>query len=100
MIPDTRLIGVSTNLRDVSYGTYLQVKHAVWTERQHELFFEFDRFYDLQRMDLMEEQIRKKNGSLTADYQVKYIHAVHHVFPIPQWEVDISNGVVVQNPGY
>jgi hypothetical protein len=100
LIPLTRLVGLSNTIKNVPYGTYLQVRNAIWTERQYELHFEFDRFFDLQRTGQMKEQILKKNKSTTSDYQVNYIDEINKLFPIPQWEIDISNGAVVQNTGY
>ena len=100
LIPETRLGGLANKIKNVPYGTYLQVRNTIWTERQYELHFEFDRFFDLQRTGQMVEQILKKTKSQTSDYQSQYVDEINKVFPIPQWEIDISNGIVVQNPGY
>jgi hypothetical protein len=50
---------------------------------------EFDRFYDLVRWGIAEDVL----GSF--GYQKK-----HALLPLPQEEIDKSNGVLKQNPDY
>ena len=33
-------------------------------------------------------------------FTVNFIPGVHEIFAIPQTEIDLSNGVITQNPGY
>ena len=54
--------------------------------RYHELAFEGLRIHDVKRLQIM-----------TGDYDW---NADELVFPIPQREVDATNGIIVQNPGY
>lgn len=54
--------------------------------RLHELAFEGVRIHDIKRLQTM-----------TGDYDW---NANELVFPIPQREVDATNGVIAQNPGY
>ncbi len=54
--------------------------------RYHELAFEGVRIHDVKRLQIM-----------TGDYDWD---ADELVFPIPQREVDATDGVIVQNPGY
>lgn len=54
--------------------------------RYHELAFEGVRIHDVKRQQIM-----------TGDYNWD---AGELVFPIPQREVDATNGIIVQNPGY
>jgi len=61
-------------------------------ERRVELGMEFDRFYDLVRWNIDVETLHNANK---ASYQVK-----HRLFPLPQTQIDRSNGVLVQNPNY
>ena len=53
---------------------------------------EFDRFYDLVRWNIDVETLH--NAGKTA-YQTK-----HRLLPLPQAQIDRSNGVLVQNPNY
>lgn len=54
--------------------------------RYHELAFEGVRIHDVKRLQIM-----------TGDYDW---NADELVFPIPQREVDATNGIITQNPGY
>jgi hypothetical protein len=66
------------------------LRTAIWHERQVELAMEFDRFYDV---------IRQGRGA--AVFGVKgFKTGKSELQPIPQNEIDLSGGVLKQNPGY
>ena len=66
------------------------LRAAIYKERRVELAMEFDRYFDV---------IRQGRG--TAVFGPKGWKAgKNEVWPIPQTEVDLSGGVLVQNPGY
>lgn len=66
------------------------LRTAIWHERQVELAMEFDRFYDV---------IRQGRGA--AVFGVKgFVAGKSELQPIPQNEIDLSAGVLKQNPGY
>lgn len=81
-------------------GGYGFMRDQIWKERRIEFCFEWDRFFDIVRQG--------RAASLLKAYGVKKItrrgyyfrEGVNEIFPIPQREVDLSNGVVKQNPGY
>lgn len=75
----------STELPD--QGSFRQ---AIYDERYHEFAFEGLRFWDLIRTNRAVEVL----GPL--GFQA----GKHELFPIPQSEVDISEGVITQNDGY
>lgn len=98
----------SFNLYDVM--PYEEVRKNIRNERRIELAGEFDRWYDLQRSGLLQENmvyLASKNGE-AADknsgkprWRGKYFKkGVNEIMPIPQREITISNGVIVQNFGY
>jgi hypothetical protein len=60
-------------------------------ERRLELAFEFDRYFDLVRWGDAAAVLTANNG---------YRPETNGLFPIPQSEIDLSNGVLTQNPGY
>lgn len=62
----------------------------VWDERRAEFAMEKHRFFDLVRTGRAPEVL----GSL--GFQA----GKNEVFPIPQSQIDLSDGVLVQNPGY
>ncbi|AZQ42840.1 RagB/SusD family nutrient uptake outer membrane protein [Nonlabens ponticola] len=65
---------------------------AVWKERRLELAFEHDRYFDLVRQGRAEEVLNSKG--------IRFIAGKHEVFPIPQEQIDLSGGALVQNPNY
>lgn len=66
-----------------------QMREYIRHERRIELAMEWDRFYDLVRWNTAVD-VLGPNG-----YQPK-----HALLPLPQAEIDKSNGVLVQNPNY
>jgi starch-binding outer membrane protein, SusD/RagB family len=66
------------------------LRNAIWQERRVELAMEFDRYFDV---------IRQGRG--TAVFGPKGWRAgKNEVWPVPQNEIDISAGLLTQNPGY
>ena len=77
-----------------------QMRDQIWKERRIEHCFEWDRFFDLVRQKRA-AQVIKTYGSKRANKRGYYFReGVNELFPIPQSEIDISNGVIEQNPGY
>lgn len=82
-----------------------ELRDFIRHERRVEFAMEHERFYDLVRWGIQDE----KNG-LTGNevYDIKTLHAVgkthyerrHRLLPIPQQEIDKSNGILKQNPDY
>ncbi|RMB59577.1 RagB/SusD family nutrient uptake outer membrane protein [Dokdonia sinensis] len=65
---------------------------AVWDERRLEMAFEHDRYFDLVRQGRAPEVLNSKG--------IPFQSGKHEVFPIPQEQIDLSGGVLTQNPGY
>ena len=66
------------------------VRAAIYKERRSELAMEFDRYFDVIR------QGRGKEVFGPLGFQ----EGKNEVWPIPQSEIDLSAGVLTQNPGY
>jgi hypothetical protein len=67
-----------------------QLRNAIWQERRVELAMEFDRYFDVIRQ-----------GRATAVFGPKgFTAGKNEVWPIPQTEIDLSAGILTQNPGY
>lgn len=64
-----------------------ELRAKIHQERRIELAMEFERFYDLIRWD---------EAKTIPGFAV----GKHELFPIPQTEIDKSEGVLTQNPGY
>lgn len=65
---------------------------AIWEERRLELAFEHDRYFDLVRQGRASMVLNSKG--------IPFMEGKHEVFPIPQEQIDISAGALVQNPNY
>lgn len=69
-----------------------EMREAIRHERRVELGMEFDRFYDLVRWGIAKDVLHAAGKT---GYQDR-----HELLPLPQNEVDKSNGVLKQNPNY
>lgn len=69
-----------------------ELRKAIQHERRVELALEFDRFYDLVRWGTASKVLHDAGKT---NYQPK-----HALLPIPQTEIDKSNGILIQNPDY
>ncbi|SDW64150.1 Starch-binding associating with outer membrane [Hydrobacter penzbergensis] len=66
------------------------LRNAIWHERRVELAMEFDRFFDVIR----------QGRAATVFGPRGFVAGKNEVMPIPQNEIDLSAGVLTQNPGY
>lgn len=66
--------------------------NAIYHERRVELALEGHRFFDLVRWGTVGHTMRKTG--------VNFIEGVHELFPVPQSQIDVTNALIVQNPGY
>ena len=88
-----RARGTNANiLPEVTTDNQSELREAIRHERRVELGMEFDRFYDLVRWGIAKEVLHAAGKT---GYQDK-----HALLPLPQDEIDKSNGVLVQNPNY
>lgn len=86
------------------------MKKNIQNERRIELAGEFDRWFDLQRSDLLYDAMKtlaSKNGEAADKNSGKprwrgtyFKRGVNELMPIPQEEITISNGIITQNFGY
>jgi hypothetical protein len=77
-------------LADVTTTDKDQLRLAIWHERQVELAMEFDRYFDVIRQGRAAEIFGPKGWKANKN----------EVWPIPSDEIDLSAGVLTQNPGY
>jgi hypothetical protein len=83
---------------------------AIYNERRLELALEGHRYYDLKRTgrlaDAMADFINYNMNESTDPYDSGNPQGTffdpnkHYIFPIPQSEIDLSKGIVEQNPEY
>jgi len=79
---------------------YTAMRDNIWKERRAELAFEWDRFFDLVRQKRAPEVLHAFSRTWVYARGLYFKEGVNEIFPIPQTEIDITNGVVTQNPGY
>lgn len=65
---------------------------AIWEERRLELAFEHDRYFDLIRQGRAPQVLNSKG--------IPFVAGKHEVYPIPQEQISISGGALIQNPNY
>ncbi|MEZ0484631.1 RagB/SusD family nutrient uptake outer membrane protein [Fibrella aquatica] len=70
---------------------------SIWHERRVELAMEHDRFFDIIRQE--ELQPGRATQAFTAHGKT-FVKGKNEVFPIPQNQIQLSGGVLTQNPGY
>jgi len=77
-------------LPDITTTDKDQLRDLILQERRMELALEGHRFWDLVRTGKAQEVL----GPLG------FISGKHELFPIPQTEIDISQGTLTQNPNW
>jgi starch-binding outer membrane protein, SusD/RagB family len=82
--------GNNAILPKVTTTDKVQLRTAIWHERQVELAMEFDRFFDVIRQGRGAEVFGPKG----------FKAGKNELMPIPQNEIDLSAGLLTQNPGY
>ena len=82
----------ATLLPDVTTTDQVQLRQLIWRERRSELAMEQHRWFDL----LRQKRAAQVMQAVGKNFQV----GKHELFPIPQTEIDLSGGTLVQNPGY
>ena len=81
-------------------GGYGYMRKQIWDERRKEFCFEFERFFDLVRQGRAASVIKEYGSGRENKRGYFFREGINEIFPIPQVEIDVSNGVVAQNPGY
>ena len=71
-----------------------------WKDSRIEKCLAWDRYFDLVRQKRAASVIKTYGGKRENKRGYYFREGVNEIFPIPQSEIDVSNGVVTQNPGY
>lgn len=80
--------GNATVLPKITATNQSELRAKIHQERRIELAMEWERFFDLVRWGEAKDAISK------------FVVGKHELFPIPQTEIDKSEGLIIQNPGY
>ncbi len=86
----------------LNYGPYEYVRDKVRIERRKELAGERVRYFDLLRYGNLGDVVTEayKNEVAQSKQYLSFVKGVHELLPIPQIEIELSHGVITQNPGY
>lgn len=69
----------------------------IWHERRVEMAMEQDRFFDIVR----QEDVQSGRAvQAYAAHGKTFVKGKNEVFPIPQTQIQLSGGILTQNPGY
>ena len=79
-------------LPDLTVTAQAELRDAIYHERRVELAMEQHRYFDLVRQGRAQE--------VFAELGITWTPGKHEVYPVPQSEIDISGGSIIQNPGY
>lgn len=85
--------GNNTILPDVTTTDQGVLRNAIRHERRIELAMEHDRFFDIVRWGIAQTALHAAN-------RPNFSNARDVLLPIPQTQIDLSAGVLKQNPGY
>jgi hypothetical protein len=82
-------------LPDVTTYDQFDLRQAIWHEQRVELAIEGHRRNMLLRMGEFKERMEAAKA-----YAGVSVEAHELLFPIPQMEIEVTNGMITQNPGY
>ncbi len=82
--------------------SFNEFQDAILNERKWELCYEGHRWHDLVRFGKLVEAVQSINSpeSIEQSSAANNIQPKHVLFPIPQSQIQVSNGVLTQNDGY
>lgn len=90
MVRERAREGNNAILPDITETDKDLLRDLIIEERRHELALEGHRFWDLVRTGKAEEVLGPHG----------FISGMHELLPVPQTELDISQGTLIQNPEY
>lgn len=92
--------GNNAVLPDVSVTDKALLRAAIWKEQRVEFGQEFERFFELVRQGRAGQVLRGYATKYNTSKGSGFRDGVNEIFPIPQSEINLSKGKLVQNPGY
>ncbi len=85
--------GIAGILPDVTTTDQVTLRDAIRQERRIELAMEHERFFDIVRWGISQ-------SAMIAGGKTNFNSTRDNLLPIPQTQIDLSAGVLTQNPGY
>ena len=86
----------------LAYGPYVYVRDKIQAERRKELAGERERYFDLLRYGTAGDVVTEAYKAEVAKSKqyLNFVKGVHELLPVPQVEIELSHGIITQNPGY
>lgn len=76
------------------------LRDIIWHEQRVEFGQEFERFFELVRQGRAGEVLRAYAQKYDTSKGAGYRDGINEIFPVPQTEINLSGGLITQNPGY
>jgi tetratricopeptide (TPR) repeat protein len=76
------------------------LRQLIWKEQRVEFGQEFERFFELVRQGRAGQVLRAYAAKYSTSKGSGFRDGVNEIFPIPQSEINLSKGKLVQNTGY
>jgi starch-binding outer membrane protein, SusD/RagB family len=95
------LIRNRAKLEDLTPGLNKDLfRDSLYTERQKELYFEGQRWFDLVRTNRLEEVVEAVPAGVNADFYPSVELPKHLLFPVPAQEIEINPNLAPNNTGW
>ncbi|UGU16651.1 RagB/SusD family nutrient uptake outer membrane protein [Sinomicrobium kalidii] len=82
------------------HNTKEKLREVIRNERRVELALEGHRYMDIRRWETAPEVMKDINNIRNTTAQSRIWDAKLYLMPVPQSEIDLSDGIIEQNPGY
>ncbi|MDT0684993.1 RagB/SusD family nutrient uptake outer membrane protein [Autumnicola psychrophila] len=92
--------GNASVLPDITVTDKDELRKIIWHEQRVEFGQEFERFFELVRQDRAAEVLHAYAEEYDTSKGAGFREGVNEIFPIPQTEINLSDGTLTQNPGY
>lgn len=87
-------------LPDITETDKDALRQIIWHEQRVEFGQEFERFFELVRQGRAGEVMRAYAEKYNTAKGSGFRDGINEIFPIPQSEINLSGGLLEQNPGY
>jgi len=92
--------GNNSVLPDITVTGKDALRAAIWHEQRVEFGQEYERFFELVRQGRAGEVLRAYAAKYNTAKGEGFRDGVNEVYPIPQTEINLSGGKIIQNQGY
>jgi tetratricopeptide (TPR) repeat protein len=92
--------GISGILPEITTTDKDDLRAFIWQEQRVEFGQEFERFWELVRQKRVGQVLRAYAETYNTSKGAGFRDGVNEIFPIPQTEINLSDGRITQNPGY